>query len=160
METALGRYDGALGHLREMSQLAKRFDIARLIAAARVQPGTLAVMQGRLDEASALLEEDLRLRLKMRSSTRNVSLILAAFAQLAVAEGDLEQSALLASAAEGVCQKAGLRAWPATPRREGDRATQIPQALGASRFDKLFAAGARLSQRETVAAARTRRGAG
>jgi predicted ATPase len=159
VETALGRYDDALGHLREMSQLAKRFDIARLIAAARVQLGTLAVMQGRLDEASALLEEGLRLSLEMRSSTRNVSLILAAFAQLAVAEDDLEQSALLAGAAEGVRQRAGLRAWPAIPRREGDLATQIPQALEASRFDELFAAGTRLSQREAVAAARSRRGA-
>ena len=60
METALGRYDDALGHLSEMSQLAERFDIARLIAAARVQLGTLAVMQGRLDEASAMPESGLR----------------------------------------------------------------------------------------------------
>ena len=92
-----------------------------------MQLGTLAVMQGRLDEA-ALLEEGLKLSLEMRSGTRNVSPILAAFAQLAVAEGDLEQSALLAGAAEGVRQRAGLRAWPAIPRREGDLATQVPLA--------------------------------
>jgi hypothetical protein len=36
---------------------------------------------------------------------------------------------------------------------------QIRQALGADRFDKPFAAGARLSRREAVAAAQSRRGA-
>jgi hypothetical protein len=36
---------------------------------------------------------------------------------------------------------------------------QIRQALGADRFDKPFAAGARLSRREAVAAVRDRGGA-
>ena len=37
---------------------------------------------------------------------------------------------------------------------------QIRQALGADQFDQAFAAGARLNQREAVAAAQARRGAG
>jgi hypothetical protein len=36
---------------------------------------------------------------------------------------------------------------------------QIRQALGADRFEEVFAGGARLSQREAVAAVRERRGA-
>jgi hypothetical protein len=37
--------------------------------------------------------------------------------------------------------------------------TQLRQALGADRFDEVFAAGARLNLREAVAAVRDRRGA-
>jgi len=50
-ETALGRRDGALPHLRETRDLADRFDYAWLTATSRVQLGTLAVVQGRLDQA-------------------------------------------------------------------------------------------------------------
>jgi hypothetical protein len=41
-----------------------------------------------------------------------VTLILAAFAQLALTEGDPERAALLAGAAEGLQRRAGLRTWP------------------------------------------------
>ena len=87
-------------------------------------------------------------------STRNVTLILGAFAQLALVEGDPERAALLAGAAEGLQRRAGLRAWPMLRRGETELAAQIRQALGADRFDHVYAAGARLNQRQAVAAAR------
>ena len=62
-------------------------------------------------------------------STRSVTLCLATFAQLALVEGDPELAA------------------------------QVRQALGEDRFDQVFAAGSRLSQREAVAAAGNQRGA-
>jgi predicted ATPase len=158
METALGRYDDALGHLGEMNDLAEQFGIVRLIVAARVQLGILAVAQGRLAESAAMLDTGLELSLEMHG-TRNVSLILTAFARLAFAEGDLDRSALLAGAAEGVRRRAGLRAWPTPSPGESDPVTRARQALGASRFGELFAAGARLSQRDAVAAARSTRAA-
>jgi tetratricopeptide (TPR) repeat protein len=159
LETALGRYDDALSHLREMSDIAEQLGNARLIAAARVQLGILALARGRLDEALGLLEKALDLSLAIHS-TRNVSLSLGAAAQLAFAKGNAEQSALLAAAAEGVRRRAGLRPWPTLKQEEAELAAQVRQALGAERFDELSAAGARLSQREAVAAVKDSRDVG
>jgi hypothetical protein len=89
-----------------------------------------------------------------------VSLCLVAFARLALAAGDPERAALLAGAVEGLRRRAGLGAWPMLRRGEADLAAQICRALGEDRFDQVYATGARLSQREAVAAARDRRGAG
>jgi hypothetical protein len=94
VETALGRYDDALGHLREVRDLAERLDNAWLAAWSRMQLGTLAVMRGRLDEARALLDEGLDLSLGTRN-TRTVTMGLAAFGRLAFVEGDAERAALL-----------------------------------------------------------------
>ncbi len=159
VETAVGRYDDAERHLREVRDLGDRFDYDWLAAWSRVQLGTLAVMQGRPDQARALLDEALDLSLAIHI-TRNVTLCLVAFARLAFAEGDPEQAALLAGAAEGLRRRAGLRAWPVLRRGEADLVAQVRQALGADRFDQVFAGGSGLSQREAVAAVRDRPGAG
>jgi predicted ATPase len=153
LETVVGRYDDALRHLTEMRDLAERFGNTRLIAASRVQLGTLAIARGRLDEARALLQEGLDLNMALRMP-RNVTLSLAAFAQLAFAEGHPEQAALLAGAAEGLRLRAGLRAWPIARPQDPQLATRVREALDADRFDQLFAAGSRLSQRQAAAAIR------
>jgi hypothetical protein len=159
VETTVGRLDDAQRHLREARDLGKRFDDAWLAAWSRVLLGTLAVVRGRLEEARALLEEGLALSLAAHS-TRSVTLCLAAFARLALVAGDAERSALLAAAAEGLHRRFGLRAWPLLRRPEAELVAQVRQALGADRFDELFAADARLSQQEAVATVRDRRGAG
>lgn len=86
--------------------------------------------------------------------SRNVALCLAAFARLALAEGDPERAALAAGAADGLRQRAGLRAWPILRRGEADLAAQLRQVLGTMRFKQVFDSGARLSQREAAAAVR------
>jgi ATP/maltotriose-dependent transcriptional regulator MalT len=159
LETAVGRYDDALRHLREARGLAARFDSAWLAAWSRVLLGTLAVVRGRLEEARTLLDEALDLSLAAHS-TRNVTLCLAAFAELAFVAGDQERAALLAGAAEGLRRRVGLGAWPTLRRGEAELVAQARQALGADRFEEVFAAGTRLSQLEAVAAVRERRGAG
>jgi Tetratricopeptide repeat len=53
VETAMGRYDDALHHLREARDLGERFDNAGLKAWSRVHLGTLALVRGRLEEARA-----------------------------------------------------------------------------------------------------------
>jgi hypothetical protein len=53
--------------------------------------------------------------------------------------------------------RSGRRCWRA---REAELVAQIREALGADRFEELFAAGARLNRREAVAALRDRGGAG
>ena len=88
-----------------------------------------------------------------------MTLCLAAFAQLALVEGDPERAALLAGAADGLRRRVGLQAWPLLRREEAELAAQVRQALGEDRFDQVFAAGSRLSQREAVAAAGNQRGA-
>ena len=136
-----------------MRDLAERSGNARLTAASRVQLGTLAVMRGRPDEARALLGEALDMSMAIHI-TRNVTLVLGAFAQLALTEGDPERAALLAGAAQGLQRRAGLRVWPMLRQGETELAAQIRQTLGASRFDQVYAAGARLNQRQAAAAAR------
>ena len=157
VETALGRPDDALQHLRVTRELADRFGYAWLTASSRVQLGILAVVQGRLEEARELLDEALELSLAARS-TRNVTLCLAAFARLAFAEGDPERAALLAGAAEGLRRRAGMRTWPTLRRGEAELVTDVRQALGVDRFGQVFAAGSRLSQQQAVAAIRDRPG--
>ena len=152
-ETALGRPDGALRHLAVMRDLADRFGYTWLTASARLQVGTLAIVQGRLGQARELLDEALDLSLAIRI-IRNVTLCLAAFAQLAFAEGDTERAALLAGAADGLRRRAGFSTWPMLRQSEAQLAAQIRQALGDDRFGQAFAAGSRLSQQEAVAAIR------
>jgi predicted ATPase len=159
VETAVGRHDAALGHLREARVLAERFDHAGLSAWSQVQLGILALVRGRPEEARALLDEGLELSLAARS-TRNLTLCLAAFAQLAFVEGDGERAALLAGAAEGLRQRVGLRAWPLQRQGEAQMVAQIRQALDQDRFEEVFDAGVRLNRREVVAAVRDPRGAG
>jgi predicted ATPase/class 3 adenylate cyclase len=152
-ETALGRPDGALLHLAVMRELADRFGYTWLTASARLQLGMLAIVQGRPGQARELLDEALDLSLAIRI-IRNVTLCVAAFAQLAFAEGDPGQAALLAGAADGLRRRAGFSTWPMLRRGDAELAAQVRQALGDDRFGQAFAAGARLSQQEAVAAIR------
>jgi hypothetical protein len=158
LETAAGRYDDALFHLTEMSDLAERYDNTWLAAWSRAQLGTLSVARGRLEEARTLLDEGLALSAAVHSS-HDVTMCLAAFARLAFAEGDAERAALLAGATEGLRRRVGLRAWPILRRGESELVAHVREALGADRFDEVFAVGARLNRREAVAATRDRHGA-
>ena len=158
VEMTAGRYDDALGHLTEVRDLADRSDNDWIAAMSRVGLGTLALARGRLEEARALLDEALGLSLAAHS-TRSVTLCLAAFARWALAAGDPERAALVAGADEGLRRRAGLRAWPLLRQGEAELLAQVRQALGADRFDQAFATGARLTQRDAVAAARDQRAA-
>ena len=90
VETALGRYDDAVRHLREARVVADRASGDWLAAGRQVQLGILAVLQGRFDEARTLLEEALDLSLLARI-TQFVALCLTGYAWLALADGDLDQ---------------------------------------------------------------------
>jgi len=156
-ETALGHFDGAQQHLAVMRELADRFGYTWLTASIRLLLGTLAIGQGRLDQARELLDEALDLSLASRI-IRNVTLCLSTFAQLELAGGDPERAALLAGAAEGLGRRTGISTWPMQRQGEAQLAAQIRLALGDDRFGQVFAAGSRLSQQEAVAAIRDRPG--
>ncbi len=157
LEMALGRYDDALRHLLEARDLAEVSGGNWSAAGSRVQLGILAVLRGSLDEARALLDEALDLSLAARS-TRFVTLCLAGYARLALAEGDPERAARLKGAAEGLRRRVGLPAWPHLRRVEADLVDQVRHRLGASQFDQAFTAGSRLTQRDAVAIVRDQHG--
>jgi hypothetical protein len=159
METSAGRSEDALRHLSEIHDLADRFDSAWLAAWSRVQLGTVAVMQGQLDQARGLLDDALTRSVEAHS-TRSVTLCLTAFARLALAEGDPEQAALLAAAAEGLQRRVGLRAWPMLRQGDAELTGQIRQAQDPDRFAKVTEAGSRLSQQQAVAAIWRQHGTG
>jgi predicted ATPase len=152
-ETVMGRPEAALGYLREARDLAGRFDHTGLSAWSQVQLGLLALARGQPQEAQALLDEGLELSLATHS-TRNLTLCLAAFAQLALVQGDGERAALLAGAAEGLRQRVGLRAWPPQQQGEAQMVAHIRQALAADRFDQEFATGVQLNRQQAIAAVR------
>ena len=149
LEIIAGHLDDALRHGQEARDLAGRFGYRWLAAWSRVQLGTLNVVQGRLDAARELLDEALDFSLAL-----NVSLGLIAYARLALAAGDPERSALLVGAAECVRRRAGLGVWPMLRQPEAALLDQVRQALSMGRFEQVYEAGTRLSQREAVAAAR------
>jgi predicted ATPase len=151
VETMASQYDDALRHLSEARDCAEGFDAAWLTAGSRVALGNLAVVQGRLDEAGGLLDEALSQSLASRSATF-VALTLAGYARLEFALGDPERAARLAGAAHGLRQRGGLQAWPMLRQGETELVARLRGALDAARFDQVFAAGTRLSQREAVAA--------
>jgi tetratricopeptide (TPR) repeat protein len=159
LQMALGRYDDALRHLREVRDLAERIGGDWFAAGSRVQLGILAVLRGRLNEARALLDEALELSLAARS-TPFVTLCLAGYAQLAFADGDPDRAARLQGAAEGLRRRVGLPAWPHLRRVEADLAARIRQRLGGGRFDQAFSAGSGLTQRDAVAIVQDQRGTG
>jgi predicted ATPase len=154
VEMTIGRYDDALHHLTEMRDLAEHLDNPWLAAVSRVYLGTVAVAQGRLEEARAPMAKGLELSLAARS-TRGLTLCLTAFARLAFVEGDTRRAALLAGAADGLRDRVGLRPWPLLRRDEEALVEQVREALG-DQFDEPYATGSKLSQQQVVAAVRAR----
>ncbi len=156
LNTALGRYDDALPHLREARDLAERTGGDWLIAGPQVQLGILDVLRGRLDEARALLGEALDMSLAARS-TPFVTLCLAGYAQLAFADGDSDRAARLEGAAEGLRRRVGVAAWPHLRKVEAELVAQVSDRLGAARFDQAFSVGSGLTQQQAVALVRDQR---
>jgi predicted ATPase len=159
LDTALGRHDDAARRLQEARGLAQRSGGDWLAAGSQVELGILDVLRGRLDEARALLAEALELSLAARRIPF-VTLCLSAYAQLAFAEGDPDRAALLEGAADGLRRRVGLAQWPHLRKVEADLVTRVRQQLGTDHFDRTFAAGAELTQREAVAIAQNQRGTG
>jgi hypothetical protein len=155
LQAAIGHDDEAIRNLSQARELADRFSYDWPATWSRVQLGTLGALRGRLDQARNLLDEALDLSLASRS-TSLVTLCVAAHARLAFGEGDLERTALLEGAADGLRRRTGLRAWPMLRPATTELMTKLRQALGADRVDEVFSAGSRLNQQQAVAAVQDR----
>jgi hypothetical protein len=80
-----------------------------------------------------------------------VTFALVASAQIALARGDAKRAATALGAADGLRQRAGLRAWPSTRRGEAELVTHVEQEIDPRDFADAFAAGSELSQHEAIA---------
>jgi len=154
LEMSIGRLDDALRHLEEVRELDEQLDI-KWFGFSWSQMGTLAILQGRLDDARTLLDDGLTMSLNA-DSTVGVTLSLAGFARLALVEGAPDRAAVAFGAAEGLRRRVGLRVWPTLRRGEADLVDQLEHALGADRFEKALATGSRLSRVDAVAIVRER----
>ena len=160
LDMTLGRDDAAHAHLTEVNALGGRMGNNWLESSARSQLAALAVRAGRLDEAQALLVASVDAGEATEPSTITVTFALVASAQLALAEGDVRRAATALGAADGLRRRAGLRAWPATRRREAELVARVQHEIDAQDFEAAWAAGSELSHRQAVALVRGDRAGG
>jgi predicted ATPase len=154
LEVAIGRLDDALAHFRQVRELSRQFDNAWL-GVSWSQLATVAIMQGRLEDARTLFNDGLTMSLEVES-TVGVTLCLAAFARLAFASGTPHRAAVTLGATEGLRRRVGIRVWPSLRRSEAELVEQLKHALGADQFEEAFTTGSALSRREAVAMVRGR----
>jgi predicted ATPase len=154
LEMTLGRYDAAREYLTEADELGGQFGNKWLESAARTQLVSLAVRGGDLDEARAQLLKSVNASEDTEPTIQTVTFSLVAYAQLALAEGDFRRAVMALGAADGLRQRAGLRAWPSMRRGEAELLTRVAQEIDPEVFKDAFAAGSELNQREAVALVR------
>ena len=151
LEMTLGRHDAARECLTEADELGGRLGNRWLASAARTQLASLAVRTGQLEEARARLMESVDASEEAQLSTQTVAFSLIVSAQLALVEGDARRAAMALGAADGLRQRAGVRAWPSMRRGEAELATRVAKEIEPGGFEDAFAAGSELAQREAVA---------
>jgi predicted ATPase len=154
LEMTLGRHDAAREYLTEANELGGQFGNKWLESAARTQLASLAVSAGDLDDARAQLVKSVDASEDTELSTQTVTFSLVADAQLALAERDVRGAAMALGAADGLRQRAGLRAWPSMRRGEAELTTRVAQGIDPDVFKDAFTAGSELNQREAVALVR------
>ena len=125
-----------------------------LESGARTQLASLAVRAGQLDEARAQLVHAVGASGDTELSTQTVTFSLVAYAHLALAQRDGRRAAMALGAADGLRQRAGLRAWPSMRRGEAELAAQVTRTIDPDVFKEAFAAGSDLDQGEAVALVR------
>jgi hypothetical protein len=125
----------------------------------RVQLGTLAITGSRLEEARALFDEGLELSLAVRS-TRQRGPVPARVCSVGVGGGRCGAGGAAGGRGREPAPAGRLADVADAPAGEAELVAQIREALGADRFEELFAAGARLNRRDAVAALRDRGGHG
>jgi hypothetical protein len=103
-----------LPHLGQVRELSQQFDNAWL-SVSWSQLATVAIMQGRLEDARTLFNDGLTMSLQVES-TVGVTLCLAAFARLAFASGTPHRAAVTLGAAEGLRRRVGIRVLSHTTR--------------------------------------------
>jgi hypothetical protein len=151
LEMTLGHDAAARPHLLEVDRLGGQFDNNWLQSSGRTQLATLAVRAGDLDQARSLLATSVDAIAGTPLSTLTLTFTLVAFAQLAMADGRTAAAANALGAADGLRQRAGLRAWPLARQSEAELTARVTAALDPDRYREAFAAGRELHAREALA---------
>jgi hypothetical protein len=154
LEMALGLHDAAREHLGEAIELGGGLGNQWLESGARTQLASLAVRSGRLEEARVHLAASVDRRKGNALSAQTVSFSLVAYAQLALADRDGGRAAMALGAADGLRQRAGLRAWPSMRRGETELGSRVAQEIDPDVFEDAFTAGSMLDQLDAVALVR------
>src|SRR5918996_763451 len=154
LEMTLGRYDAARESLTEANELGGQFGNRWLESGARTQLASLALRAGDLDEVRAHLVKSVDASGDTEPTIQTVTFSLVVYAQLALAEEDFRRAAMALGAADGLRQRAGLRAWPSMRRGEAELLTRVAQEIDPAVFKDAFAAGSELNQPEAVALVR------
>src|SRR4051794_12640857 len=151
LEMTLGRDDAAREHFTEACELGSQFGNTWLESGARTQLAALAVGAGRLEQARAQLAKSLDDSDRTELSTQTVTFSLVAYARLALAGRDGRRAVMALGAADGLRERAGLRAWPSMRRGEAELSARMARELEPAAFKEAFAAGSELNQRQAVA---------
>lgn len=154
LETTLGRHDAASRSFSAVKELGGQFGNNWLQCGARTQLASIAVSAGHLEEARALLVEAMDTGESTELGTIPMTFSLVACARLALAEGDARRAAMALGAADGLRQRAGLRAWPGMRRAEAELVDRVVKVMEPETYRNAFASGTELTQREAVALVR------
>jgi predicted ATPase len=151
IEMVTGRRDAARAHLAEVDAIGRKYGYAWLTSLAWSRLASLAVDQGRLDEARTLLHEAVDVDVGAELSTQALTFCLVAFAQLKLAEDDPRRAAVALGAASRLRSRAGLRVWPSSRRSEDELLARVQQALSPDEFARGFAESGAFTRRDALA---------
>lgn len=151
LRMAQGDHAEARRSLAEVDEIGGRFDIQWLSAAALTH---LAVMDVRADDLDAARSRLRRLLTGIdvgRTATLSACLILTAFGDISVAEGETAAAATALGAMDGLRQRAGVTPWPNSRAGEDDLRGRVRAALADAQWQEAYAAGASLRLPEAIA---------
>jgi predicted ATPase len=153
-QLALGRPEDAEASHTEAEELGVRFGNRWLQTAAMTQLASIAVIDGRLDEARASLEEVVRPHEGVELSNQGLTFALVSRARLALAEDDVRSAAIAVGAAEALRRRIGLGTWPSMRRSDKELSDRIVERVGPKGLAAALAAGAELSRADALALVR------
>lgn len=138
--------------LEECLSLSQKLGNNRLLTTTRFNLGTIDCLEKRYETAAANFAESLRIAEEMGNKTM-ISCSLDGFAAIAAAQGNAEQSATLAGAAENLRESIGYKNEPAEEIFINDYLTKVRRSLDEKSFVTAFLQGRRLNLSEAVALA-------
>ena len=153
-ELTLDQLDAAKASLTEAREFGDRLGNPWLRTATRALLASLAVRNGRLREARAILAEVTDPHRLTDLSAQALTFALVAYVRLALADGNPQRAAAALGAIDGLRERVGLKAWPSMRGNEKGLAAQIGEALSQQDLGAARLAGASLRRAQTIALVR------
>lgn len=144
LRMAQGDETEARRRLSEVDSIGGRFDIQWLSAAAATHLAIMDVSAGDRGAARTRLRRLLAGLDTGRTATLSACLILAAFGDLSVAEGEPATAATALGAMDGLRRRAGVMPWPNSRAGEDALRSRVRSSLSDDEWDAAYARGASL----------------